>query len=304
MLTCIPKDDQIYRIMEPYTNVTGFLHFILWLGLVIYFLTSSDSGSMTDDIISASGLSADRIPNWQKVFWCSTEGFVALALVNTGGALKSLQALSIIIGLPYTFLLCMMVPSLYRLLKKEMGDEDIAKSYKFNTQLGDILELYQPKKGSPCKPMEHFKALLLGIFAPFVSIHTAFKHLQPTKPRQALAIGVIAQGLWLAWLVFMVLEWAGGGRNAHVFAWLIFTFFLALVVFTRVEMRYKHKVWGSTLDDIYVAIFLWPLALAQIQLMAETEGKDKPLYWADADELIATMKTAAGGEASPESKTV
>merc|ERR1719375_2027268 len=165
MLTCMPPNDQIYLLMEPYENLQGFLHFTLWLGLVIYFLTSSDSGSMTDDIISASGLSANLVPAWQKVWWCWTEGLVAIALVNTGGALKSLQALSIIIGLPFTALLCMLVPSLFRILRKEAGEKEIAASKKFNTQLLDVLELFHalsPGK-SVCAPAEHAKAFLLGL---------------------------------------------------------------------------------------------------------------------------------------------
>jgi len=299
MLTCMPKDNQIYHIMEPYANATGFLQFFLWLGLVIYFLTSSDSGSMTDDIISASGLSAERVPWWQKVFWCWTEGLVAIALVNTGGALKALQALSIVIGLPYTILLCMMVPSLYRLVKKEVGDEDIATSYKFNTQLGDIFELFSPKCGSPCSPGKHVTSILLGLVFPFLAVFKVFKHLKPEAPTQAMLIGLTAQCFHLAWLIFMIVEWANGGRNAHNMAWLWFTFFLCVVTFARVEMRYKHKVWGSVFDDIFAAMFLWPIALAQLQMMAETDGQDKPLYWKDADELIATMQSVAddAGEA-------
>merc|ERR1719240_1628350 len=170
LLTCIGKDRQIYRIMEPYKNLTGCLHFVLWTGLVIYFLTSSDSGSMTDDIISASGLSAGFIPPWQKVFWCFTEGLVAIALIRQSGALSSLRALSIVIGLPYTFFLCLMVPACYRALKKEMKDVDIAISYRFNTQLLDILEFFQPRGGSPCGCGTHMYNLFLGLFVPAVPI--------------------------------------------------------------------------------------------------------------------------------------
>lgn len=50
LLTCLPKDTQIYRVVEPpYGLVTGFLQVVLYAGLVIYFVTSSDSGSYVDD---------------------------------------------------------------------------------------------------------------------------------------------------------------------------------------------------------------------------------------------------------------
>jgi len=35
MLSCVPKDDQIYALMEPYTHLSGFLHVVLWLGLFV-----------------------------------------------------------------------------------------------------------------------------------------------------------------------------------------------------------------------------------------------------------------------------
>merc|ERR1712072_1396754 len=304
MLTCIPKDDQIYYIMEPYHNLTGFLHFFLWIGLVIYFLTSSDSGSMTDDIISASGLSADKIPVWQKAFWCWTEGLVAVALVSTGGALKALQALSIVIGLPYTVLLCMMVPSLYRLVKKEAGDEDIAKSFKFNTQLGDIFELFSPKGGSPFSPGKQLKEIALGLLVPFLPISKVMKHVNPQKPKTAMLLGVLAQTLHLIWLIFMFGEWGGMGRNSHNFAWLWFTFFLCIVIFVRSEMRVKHNVWGSILDDIFATMFLWPIVLAQVNMMAESDGRGKPTYWKDADELIATMQSVKDADTGLEKVNV
>ena len=172
MLSCMHKDDQIYYLMEPYKNLTGFLHIFLWVGLVVYFLTSSDSGSMTDDMISASGLTAGLIPAWQKIYWCFTEGIVAIALVAGGsGSLKTLQAMSIIIGLPYTFLLCFMVPALYRALKREVGDTDICASYRFNTQIFDFSEGFKPKIGSPCVPGTHVASLFKGLVAQIGRAH-------------------------------------------------------------------------------------------------------------------------------------
>jgi hypothetical protein len=312
LLTCIPKDDQIYRVMEPYTYFTGFLQFFLWLGLVIYFLTSSDSGSMTDDIISASGLSADKIPANQKVFWCWTEGLVAIALVNTGGALKSLQALSIVIGLPYTFLLCLMVPALYRLLKKEAGDEDIATSYQFNTQLADIFELFAVP-GSPFPPIKHLTNFLVGLLFPFLPVWAIHKHLSPEKPMQAMAVALFAELLHVTWFAMMIVFWSGwgtlelvgitAGTLANILAWLLFTFFLCIVITTRVEMRAKHDVWGSVMDDVFASIFLWPLVLSQCQMMADSNGEGKPLYWKDADEIIALMAEHSAEEYASAKKT-
>jgi hypothetical protein len=239
LLSCMPKDDQIYYLMMPYTNIKGFLHVVLWLGLVIYFLTSSDSGSMTDDIISASGLSASKIPIWQKVFWCFTEGIVAIALVaaSDGFALTTLQHVSIIIGLPFTFLLCFMVPGLYRALKKELGEEDILASAKFNTQLLDLFELFKPRGGSPCSPGTHLMAILTGFLLPAKGLYAAFTRCDPEAKTWAAAVALLGQALLVCWVALLGVDVERPG--AHTVAWLCMTGLLLLVAFARGELRRK-----------------------------------------------------------------
>jgi choline-glycine betaine transporter len=291
MLTCMPPNDQIYLLMEPYENLQGFLHFALWLGLVIYFLTSSDSGSMTDDIISASGLSAGYIPSWQKVFWCFTEGIVAMALLKEGNSLSSLRALSIVIGLPYTIFLCMMVPACYRALKKEAGDEDIASSKRFNTQLLDFLEGFKPNGGSPCAPVEHLKHVLTGLFVPGLPIYNIYTKLWPEDTLGAILYGAGSMGCYLVWFILHIVEVEH--KHSYLVAWLLFFFFLAIVVHLRVETRLKYKVWGSPVDDIFVALLMYPFVLAQCAMQVGNDGAGSPDYFASADEVIAEMAEAS-----------
>jgi hypothetical protein len=296
LLSCMNKDDQIYHLMEPYANLTGALHFFLWIGLIIYFITSSDSGSMTDDIISASGLSAQHIPSWQKVWWCWTEAGVAIALITAGsGNAKAVQALSIIIGLPYTFFLCLMVPACYRVLKKSAGDEDIASSFRFNTQLLDVLVGYQPNGGSPCPPATHFMAFATALLVPFIHVKAAFTAVYPESKINGVMWGLIAQILYFGFIAFTIAEVGGGGaKGMHTVGWVLFTFFVGVVVFTRGELRRKYNVWGSSWDDILVGVFMWPWALAQIKMAAETGNEGAPTYWASADELIASLGAISG----------
>lgn len=291
MLTCMPRDDQIYRLMEPYTNRTEFIQFFLWLGLVIYFITSSDSGSMTDDIISASGLAANKIPIWQKCFWCFTEGLVAIALVNTGGALKALQHVSIIIGLPYTFFLCMMVPALYRALKREAGDTDIVEAMRFNTQLFDILELFKPNGGSPFTPCQHIVKIGISVVAPCVPLKNALSKAYPQSNLFVGLLAVIAQLLYVAWFVLQICEVEYEG--VYILSWVMFSGFIFIVIFARAEMRRVYNVWGSYVDDLYCSVFGFPVVLAQLQMAAETDNKDAPTYFAATDLLTAELANLA-----------
>ncbi|MCV2216923.1 BCCT family transporter [Thauera sp. Sel9] len=83
----------------PLAQITSFLAIVL---VVVFFVTSSDSGSLVIDVISAGGKMDAPMP--QRVFWAIFEGLVAVALV-LGGGLVSLQAMAVSTGLPFAVVL-------------------------------------------------------------------------------------------------------------------------------------------------------------------------------------------------------
>ncbi|MBB4209172.1 BCCT family transporter [Roseinatronobacter bogoriensis] len=83
----------------PLTAITSFIGIIL---VVVFFITSSDSGSLVIDTIAAGGKT--NAPVIQRVFWASFEGAVAIALL-LGGGLAALQAMAVSTGLPFTLVL-------------------------------------------------------------------------------------------------------------------------------------------------------------------------------------------------------
>jgi choline-glycine betaine transporter len=308
MIDCVwNKNNQLYYLMHQYGShglgeasmgLTGFLHVTLWFALVIYFLTSSDSGSMVDDMISASGMWPGYIPVWQKVFWCFTEGIVAIALVSGDDgdgstSLKSMQAASIVLGLPYTFLLCFMVTSLYRALKYEMGDEDILKSMRFNTQIFDFLELFKPFKPSPCDPMTHLKSIGIGLFAPGFIVYKSFEKCFPELKGQNMFYAGTTQVLLICWFGLIVC----GAEGAWVVAWVCMLFMFLCVAFARGEVRRKYNIWGSPLDDLFATMSVYPIVCGQMYMQVTTDGKDAPTYCACFDEIKAEMLAALDGSA-------
>ena len=86
---------------------------------IIFFVTSSDSGSLIIDIIAAGGKVDAPIP--QRVFWCTAEGLVAIALL-LGGGLKSLQAASLATGFPFAIVLLGMAACLWVGLNREVRE--------------------------------------------------------------------------------------------------------------------------------------------------------------------------------------
>lgn len=97
---------------------TGFLSLIGIILVLVFFVTSSDSGSLVIDTITAGG--KENAPVAQRVFWCTFEGLVAIVLILVGGkeALGALQAMAVSTGLPFTFVLLAMCVSLYIGLRK------------------------------------------------------------------------------------------------------------------------------------------------------------------------------------------
>ena len=91
----------LFKMFEglPWTMLLSCAAMIL---TIIFFVTSSDSGSLIIDIIAAGGKVDAPIP--QRVFWCTAEGLVAIALL-LGGGLKALQAASLTTGFPFAIVL-------------------------------------------------------------------------------------------------------------------------------------------------------------------------------------------------------
>ncbi|NMM48948.1 BCCT family transporter [Marinigracilibium pacificum] len=97
----------------PLSGIASGIGVIL---VINFFVTSSDSGSLVIDSITAGGkLDA---PVGQRIFWAISEGGVAAVLL-IGGGLSALQTAAITTGLPFTFVLILMMFSLYKGLQNE-----------------------------------------------------------------------------------------------------------------------------------------------------------------------------------------
>ena len=76
--------------------------------VMVFFITSSDSGSLVIDSITSGGKLDAPVP--QRIFWAVMEGLIAGALLFGGGkaALNALQAGAVATGLPFTLVLILM----------------------------------------------------------------------------------------------------------------------------------------------------------------------------------------------------
>ena len=107
---------QLFRMLDalPLASITSFIGIIL---VIVFFVTSSDSGSLVIDTITAGGKVDAPVP--QRVFWCVFEGAVAIVLLLSAGGLASLQSMVISTGLPFTIVLLVMCWAIFRGLQSE-----------------------------------------------------------------------------------------------------------------------------------------------------------------------------------------
>jgi len=102
--------------------------------IVTFFVTSSDSGSLVIDIITAGG--NPEPPRIQRVFWAITEGVVASALL-LGGGLVALQTAAISTGLPFAIVLLGMALSLH----KGLAHYQEVQAFEFRAEGGGTREM-------------------------------------------------------------------------------------------------------------------------------------------------------------------
>ena len=95
---------------------SGLLSGIAIVLVTIFFITSSDSGSLVVDML-ASGGDQDP-PVWSRVMWAVLEGGVAISLLLAGG-LGALQTGAILTAAPFSVVMIAMAFATYKALKAE-----------------------------------------------------------------------------------------------------------------------------------------------------------------------------------------
>ena len=104
----------------PLAAVTSGIAILL---IVVFFVTSSDSGSYVVDMLSSGG--NPNPPVWSRAFWASLEGAIAAVLLLAGSAagadpLGALQTMAILLAFPFSFV---MIGMCFATAKALIGEE-------------------------------------------------------------------------------------------------------------------------------------------------------------------------------------
>jgi choline/glycine/proline betaine transport protein len=104
------KDALMFRFLEylPLPYLSSFLVIAI---IIIFFITSADSGILIMDSISTRN--SDKSPTWQKISWGFLLAILALMLLNAGG-LQALQTMTLITALPFSIIMLFFAVSLMK----------------------------------------------------------------------------------------------------------------------------------------------------------------------------------------------
>ncbi|WP_395949249.1 BCCT family transporter [Brevibacterium aurantiacum] len=94
----------------------GVLSAVAIILVAIFFITSSDSGSLVVDMLASGG--HPNPPVWSRVLWAGLEGALAIGLLLAGG-LGALQAASLATALPFSIILILIAVSTVRAFQLE-----------------------------------------------------------------------------------------------------------------------------------------------------------------------------------------
>lgn len=106
----------LFNFLEhfPFSSVLSFIAMAM---VIVFFVTSADSGAMVVDTLASGGSS--HTPIWQRIFWAALMGVVAIALLVAGG-LSALQTVTIASALPFSAILLISIYGLLKALRRDI----------------------------------------------------------------------------------------------------------------------------------------------------------------------------------------
>jgi len=119
----VSTDTALFQMLDLVPG-SAVLSGLALLMIVVFFVTSSDSGSFVVDMISTGG--SPNPPMWSRTFWAILEGAIAAALIIAGtasgnpqGGLAALQTMAILVAAPFTIVMILACFALVRSLREE-----------------------------------------------------------------------------------------------------------------------------------------------------------------------------------------
>ncbi|NLU81419.1 choline BCCT transporter BetT [Rhodococcus sp. HNM0569] len=116
-------ESAFYSLLDHYPGVLFSAGIATFTGLLFY-VTSADSGALVmTNLTSRLRDPEEDGPRWGRIFWAAATGLLTLAMLIVGGV-TTLQNATIIMGLPFSFVMLLIMAGLHRALRTEGLRED------------------------------------------------------------------------------------------------------------------------------------------------------------------------------------
>ena len=172
----------------PLSGVTGLVSLVV---ISLFFITSADSGIYVLNNIASRDKSLVA-PRWQAVMWGVLMSVVAIVLMQSGG-LANLQAMTLLVALPFAMLMLLMCLSLWKGLNadKKYFDTKVNPTSifwtgdKWKERLEQMMNQTQEKdilrflKHTVLPAMRELRQELIGKYDLSVQINTLFDQDEP-----------------------------------------------------------------------------------------------------------------------------
>ena len=172
----------------PLSSVTGLVSLVV---ISLFFITSADSGIYVLNNIASRDKSLVA-PRWQAVMWGVLMSVVAIVLMQSGG-LANLQAMTLLVALPFAMLMLLMCFSLWKGLSadKKYFDTKVNPTSifwtgdKWKERLEQMMNQTQEKdilrflKHTVLPAMRELRQELIGKYDLSVQINTLFEQDEP-----------------------------------------------------------------------------------------------------------------------------
>ena len=125
----------LYLLLGSMPGGTGLIALALFIG-ILFYVTSADSGAlvMSNLCVRTQGEHQDA-PAWLRIFWASLTGILTIAMLLAGG-IPILQQATIVMALPFSFVIIAVMVGLWRALSTE-ATHNVARSIAYrNRALG------------------------------------------------------------------------------------------------------------------------------------------------------------------------
>ncbi|GGX06847.1 high-affinity choline transport protein [Streptomyces malachitofuscus] len=107
-----------YSLLEQFPGFMFSAGLATFVGLLLY-VTSADSGALVMGNLSAElPTPVTDAPSWLRIFWAVATGLLTLAMLIVGGV-EALTNATIIMGLPFSFVMFLIMAGLYLALRTE-----------------------------------------------------------------------------------------------------------------------------------------------------------------------------------------